>query len=71
MRLKDGFSKEVIFEISVDASERLFQQKSGETLRQRKPGGMLVDDSSILQCGLRVLSPLFGFFIAPEEIIIF
>lgn len=35
MRLRGGFSEEVTFELSVNAAARLFQQKSGETLRQR------------------------------------
>ena len=74
MRLRDGFSEDVIFEMGLEAPERVYKQRRGKALRQRRPAGMFLDDSSrkppVNPPGWAVSTPVLGFVIAPEEMII-
>lgn len=74
MRLRDTFSEDVIFEMGLEASETVYNQRRGKAVRQRRPAGMFLDDSSrkppLNPPGWAVSMPVLGFVIAPEEMII-
>lgn len=74
MRLRDTFSEDVIFEMGLEASETVYNWRRGKAVRQRRPAGMFLDDSSrkppLNPPGWAVSMSVLSFVIAPEEMII-